>query len=799
VTTTGSAPLQGRRFPDRATRARLVPPQHVYPVDEWRLVEKRFSPRFLAQTETVFALSNGYLGLRGDFEEGAPLRDGGAYLNGFHETWPIVYGEEAYGFANTGQTIVNVPDGKIIRLYVDDEPFDLEKAHLIEFQRVLDLKAGTLNREILWETPSGKRIAVKSRRFVSVVHRHLAVLEYEVTVLDDRAHLLLSSELVNRFSVTQKEGDDPRKARRFDGSVLEPLMRRSRDQRALLCYRTRSSRLELACGMDHTVETECAYDSRVEDSEHVARIVLSVEAEPGRAVHLTKYLAYHYGVDVPPDELCVRTERTLGRAVGIGREQLFEEQRERVDDFWRRSDVRVEGHPATQQLVRFNLFELFQATARVEGHGVPAKGLTGRGYEGHYFWDAEIYVMPFLTYTAPNVARSLLHFRYGMLEHARARAAELGHRGALYPWRTISGQPASAYYAAGTAQYHINADIMYALRKYVAATGDLDLMRNGGAEMLVETARMWVDLGCYPEVRDGAFSINGVTGPDEYTAVVNNNRFTNMMARDNLRSAIRVVEMLRESYPTDFAHLVDETGLDLSELAEWQRAMENMCLPIDEKTGIHPQDDSFLEKEVWDFENTPPEKYPLLLHHHPLVLYRHQVIKQADVVLAMFLLDRDFSLQEKKRNFDYYDPLTTRDSSLSSCIESIVACEIGYAEKALDYFLEAAMMDLADVGGNVNDGVHIASAGGVWMALVYGFAGMRDEFGVLSFHPRLPEPWERLRFPLTVGGQILDVDITRDSVTYALRDGQPLSIRHEEGEIQLEPGRPVSARCQRPR
>jgi len=781
-----------RRFGQRARRARVVPPLHVYPVDEWKIVETRYHPRFRAQTESIFALSNGYLGMRGDFEEGAPVEDGGCYLNGFYESWPIVYGETAYGFARTGQTIVNVPDGKIIRLYVEDEPLELGTANLLEFRRVLDLQAGVLEREILWETPAGRRIRIRSRRMVSFAHRHLAVMEYEVTCLNAAAQLTVASEIANRISEDRSRGDDPRRSAHFDGRVLELLYRDGSGLRALLAHRTKRSGLALACGMDHRVETGCRWRSRIEDSPHAERVVFYVGAEPGMPFHLTKLVAYHFHASDGVEELCARTRRTLDHGLEIGRERLFGQQRERLDAFWSRADVRIEGDPACQQVIRFNLFEVFQAAARVAGAGVAAKGQTGRGYEGHYFWDTEIYVMPFLIYVLPQVAKSLLRFRYQMLEAARARARELGNRGAMFPWRTINGEEASAYYAAGTAQYHINADIAYALRKYVSATGDLAFLRREGVEILVETARMWADLGCYPEAQGGRFCINGVTGPDEYTAIVNNNRFTNMMARDNLRTALRVVEALRKQSPEDFRQLLERTGLELSELDEWRQAVESMCLPVHGKTGIHPQDDSFFEKETWDFAATPQEHYPLLLHYHPLVLYRHQVLKQADVVLAMFLQSGDFSREEKKRNFDYYDPITTRDSSLSSCVQSIVAAEIGYAEKAFDYFLDAALMDLADVAGNVNDGIHIASAGGVWMALVYGFGGMRDDFGILSFQPNLPREWERLCFALTVGDCVLDVSIAHDAVSYALREGEQLAIRHGEREVKLVRGRPVT-------
>jgi alpha,alpha-trehalose phosphorylase len=426
---------------------------------------------------------------------------------------------------------------------------------------------------------------------------------------------------------------------------------------------------------------------------------------------------------------------------------------------------------------------------------VPAKGLTGPAYEGHYFWDTEIYLMPFLTYTSPRIARNLLAFRYSMLDQARARARELGHRGAMFPWRTINGEEASAYYAAGTAQYHINADIMYALRKYVQATGDAKFLQDCGAEMLVETARLWLDLGFYCNAKGGKFCINGVTGPDEYNAVVNNNAYTNLMARENLRYAAETVESLRASEPDAYTALVDKTALEPCEVEAWLRAADKMYVPYDEKLKIIPQDDSFLDKEPWDFSHTPSDHYPLLLFYHPLNIYRKQVIKQADVILAMFLLGDDYSLEAKKRNFEFYDPLTTGDSSLSSCVEAIIAAQIGDMEKAIRYGMAALLMDLADVGGNVKDGCHIASMGGAWMLFAYGFGGMRDNDGTLSFWPRrAPQENAKLRFPVTYRGQMLEVELGLEKVEYALVAGESLVIRHETEEVRLTRERPVAIR-----
>jgi alpha,alpha-trehalose phosphorylase len=773
-------------------RRPVLPPQYVYPPDDWRIVEKRFYPRFMAQTETIFAAANGYLGMRGSFEEGTPAFQNGTFINGFYETWDIIYGEAAYGFAKTGQTMINVPDGKLVRLYVDDEPFFLPTATLLRYERVLDMKKGVLDREVVWQTPAGKQILIRSRRLVSLEYRHVAALSYEVTLLNARAPVVVSSEISGRQANQVSEGD-PRQARGFGHRVLLPAERTTDGSRATFSHTTANSDMRIAAGIDHGVETELPFEVATSCDEDLGKVVFSFDAEPGQPFRLTKYVTYHTSRSAPTDELLERVGWSLDRAVEHGFEQLVSTQSEFMEAFWNRSDVRVEGgHPQLQQAIRWNLYQLAQASGRVEGAGIAAKGLTGQAYEGHYFWDTEMYVLPFLVYTHPRIARNLLKFRHGHLDKARKRAREVNQKGALFPWRTISGDEASAYYAAGTAQYHINADIMYALRKYTDITGDVDFLHETGSEMLVETARLWRDLGFFSDRQDGKFCIHGVTGPDEYNTVVDNNTFTNLMARENLRFASDVAGYLAKNEPEHFASLLDRTGLKREEVAEWRRAADRMYIPFDEKEGIHPQDDGFLDNKAWDLENTPPEKFPLLLHYHPLVIYRHRVIKQADIVLAMFLLRSEFSRDQMKRNFDYYDPLTTGDSSLSASIQSVVAAEVGYFDRALEYFTYAVLMDLADLGGNVRDGVHVASTGGTWMALVFGFGGLRDEGGCLRFDPKLPERWERLTFPLLVRGNELEVDVRRDSVTYHVKRGNGLIVEHQGTEIELSAGEPVT-------
>jgi alpha,alpha-trehalose phosphorylase len=774
------------------------PPSHIYPPDPWRWVELQFNPDCLAQMETLFSTANGYLGIRGVCDEGDPVWQNSTLINGFYETSPITYGEGAYGYAKTAQTIVNVTDSKVIKLYVDDEPFYLPMAHLLKFERALDMRSGTLDREILWETSSGKQVSIRSRRLVSFVHRHLAAVSYEVTILNGDAPVVLSSEMRYEQTLSKSEGD-PRLARGFQERVLLPEQHSVQERRILLGHKTRNSGMTIVCGSDHQLETKCSYTYESEVNEDVGKVVFTVDAEAGMPIRLIKYISYHTSDRDSVQELSDRVNRTLDRSLRCGFDDVLKSQRQYLNDFWHRGDVQIEGHPeadqsteSMQQILRFNLFHILQASARSETMGVAAKGLTSQAYEGHYFWDMEIYVLPFLIYTSPQIAKNLLRFRYRMLNQARQRAQEVSQLGALFPWRTINGEEASAYYAAGTAQYHINADVIYALKKYVEVTGDEEFRFKEGAEMLVETARMWFSLGFFSRQKNEQFCINGVTGPDEYNTVVNNNTYTNLMARENLWYAAGTIRTLQEQYPRWFEELVHRTNLDMSEVENWQQAADRMYLPYHEPLGIHLQHDRFLEDEVWDFANTPPEKYPLLLHFHPLVIYRHQVIKQADIVLAMLLLGHEFSEEQKQRNFDYYDPLTTGDSSLSVCIQSIIAAEIGYVKEALEYATYAVLMDLGDVAGNVKDGCHIAAMGGTWMVLIYGFAGLRDDDGRLSFSPRLPKTIQRLRFPLTVRGQRLWIEMNERSVNYLLKEGTELLITHQGKELHLMQGVKVS-------
>ena len=772
-------------------------PQHRFPVDPWRLVEREIDTADLGVTETLFAVANGYIGMRANPEEGRMSHAHATLLNGFHETWPIQHAEEAFGFAKTGQTIVNAPDAKLIKLYVDDEPLSLDTADISDYERVIDFRRGTMTRDLIWHTPSGKRVRVSSSRTVSLVHRHLAVLTFEVTMLDTSAPIVISSQMLNRedeadeYQSTAAVELDPRRSRGLAHRVLVPKFHRGGDGEAMLGYRCANSGMTMACGYRHVIDCASPHHVETEVTGDLAKTVITVRAEAGQPVRVTKFVSYHTSKETPPVELANRCSRTLDRAIEDGFTTLLDEQRAWLDTFWENSDIQIAGDEAAQQAIRWNIFQLAQASARTHEQGIAAKAMTGAGYEGHYFWDTEIYIVPFLAYTSPETARRLLRFRWHMLDSARRRAVDLNQRGALYPWRTINGEEASAYYAAGTAQYHINAAVALALKRYLDASGDIGFLTAEGAEMLVETARLWEDLGFYAVNGKRVFRIHGVTGPDEYTTVVNDNLYTNVMARFNMRYAARVVESLAEWDPDAYEGLVRRVALGPDEVRLWTEAADSMFLPFDDELGIHPQDGSFLEHEVWDFAGTPPENYPLLLHYHPLVIYRFQVLKQADVVLAMVLRSDQFTLEQKRRNFDYYDPITTGDSSLSACVQAVAAAQIGYEDVAVDYFRQALFVDLADAHGNTADGVHIASAGGVWGTVVFGFAGLYDSGISLQFSPRLPKDWSAMSFRIQRHGVHMNVDLDNDGCTITVLGDGIVPIDTADGVVELATGTPL--------
>lgn len=747
--------------------------QDIFAVEPWAIPERELHLELLAQTESLFALSNGHIGLRGNLDEGEPAGLPGTYLNAFYEIRPLPYAEAGYGYPEAGQTMINVTNGKLIRLLVDDEPFDVRYGRLVRHERMLDLREGLLRREAEWISPAGQGVRVRSTRLVSFVQRSVAAIIYEVEPLDAPARIVVQSELVANEPLPEHT-DDPRAA----AALRAPLQSEHHghdDLRAGLVHRTRASGLRMAAAMDHLVEGPEGTVTSAHSEPDLARVTVSTELEPGQTLRIVKLLAYGWSSQRSLPALRDQVDAALAAARRTGWDGLRDGQREYLEDVWARADVELEGDPPLQQAMRFALFHVVQAAARAEGRAIPAKGLTGRGYDGHTFWDTEAYTLPVLTHVAPRAARDALGWRHATMDLAEARARELGLQGVTFPWRTIRGHECSGYWPAGTAAFHVNADIADAVRRYLHATGDEEFELGPGLELLVATARLWRSVGHHDA--QGGFRIDGVTGPDEYTALVDNNVFTNLMAARNLRTAAE----LAVRHPQRAADL----GVDQEEIASWRDAAAAMVVPYDEDLGVTAQSEDFTRYRQWDFEATCGDDYPLLLNFPYYSLYSSQVVKQADLVMALYTCGEHFDAEQKARDFEYYERITVRDSSLSACMQGIVAAEVGHEELAYDYLGETAFIDLRDLAFNTKDGVHLASLAGSWLVAVAGFGGLRDQGDEPAFAPRLPSRLNRLTFRLVHRGRRLQVDVRADGVLYELLEGEPLTIRHDGEALEL--------------
>jgi alpha,alpha-trehalose phosphorylase len=751
-----------------------------YRVEPWALREVELKLDLLAQSESLFALSNGHVGVRGNLDEGEPHGLPGTYLSGVYELRPLPYAEAGYGYPESGQSLINVTNGKLLRLLVDDEPFDVRYGELKSHERLLDLRAGTLTRTAEWTSPARRTVRVTSTRLVSFTHRSITAIVYEVEAVDRAISVVVQSELVANEQLPPT-ARDPRVAAVLE-SPLESQQHVALDGVGVLIHRTKASGLSVAAAMWHQIDGSPRLQIDTESTPDVSRVVATDVLQPGQKLRIVKLLSHGWSVRRTVPALRDQVAAGLAAARQTGIAGLITEQRAFLDDFWGRADVELEGDAELQQAVRFALFHVLQAGARTERRAIAAKGLTGTGYDGHAFWDTETFVLPVLTYTNPDAAGDALRWRHSTLPLALAHAKELGLAGAAFPWRTIHGEECSSYWPAGTAAFHVNADIADAVIRYVSATGDQKFEKELGAELLVQTARLWRSLGHHS--LHGDFRIDGVTGPDEYSALSDNNVYTNLMAQQNLSGAADACERHPE--------VARQLGVSPDEMADWRASASTIFIPWDPELKVHPQSEGFTQHELWRFETTKAEQYPLLLSFPYFDLYRKQVVKQPDLVLALHLRGDAFTAEQKQRDFDYYERITVRDSSLSACTQSVVAAEVGHLGLALDYLAEAALMDLHDLEHNTRDGLHIASLAGTWIALVAGFGGLRDHAGILSFKPRLPDGLTKLSFKIMRRGLRLGVHIEAGQATYRLLSGGKLELVHHGQPLQLAGDEPVT-------
>ncbi|TLS49111.1 glycoside hydrolase family 65 protein [Paenibacillus antri] len=751
----------------------------------WSIRSAELTQAELLNNESIFALGNGYIGVRGNFEEGyAPGMNSirGTYLNAFHDVITIPYGEKLHGFPGTQQKLVNGIDAQSVTILVGDkrEPFSLFTGTVRSFERALNMDAGSAVRSVHWVSPEGQELKVSFTRLVSFAVRELFAIHIEIEPISVQGPITIVST-INGDVENYTAANDPRVASGH-AKLLRTVSSGTAQDVDYVVDETSASGLRMSCATAYSHSDAIAVERAADERS----VMYTARFDGGRPLFFTKRNIYTDTLRHGADPLSAGLRIASEAASAPFSEQLAR-QRAYVADFWKRSDIVIGDDARLQEGIRFNLYQLLQSAGQDAHSNIAAKGLTGEGYEGHYFWDTEIYMFPVFLMTQPAIAKQLLIYRHGILDFARARAREMGHKqGALYPWRTISGTECSSFFPSGTAQYHISADIAYSYSQYYMATEDNDFLWQYGAEVLIETARLWIEIGHY---YDGAFHIDEVTGPDEYTCCVDNNYYTNAMAKHNLRWAARSCRTLSRLDADRFGALAEKLGVTEEEILGWDRAAEAMLLPYDEALDINPQDDTFLRKQVWDFDNTPEEHYPLLLHYHPLTIYRYQVCKQADTVLAHFLLEDEQRLDTIRSSYDYYEKITTHDSSLSTCIFSIMASKVGYAEKAYDYFKETARLDLDNTHGNTKDGLHLANMGGTWMAIVFGFAGVRIKDTHLALAPAIPAAWDRYEFKIQYKGRTIDVRITKAEAQLTLSEGDALQVRLYDRDIALEPGK----------
>jgi len=761
----------------------------IYPFEEWRITETEFNPEHNHRNESIFAIGNGYMGMRGTFEEGLPgtvPSTPGIYVNGIYETSPIIYGEYMARQPQEYQTMINITDWRIIEVALEGERFSLLDGTVERYQRTLDLKQGLLTREVTWQSPTGKRVELSFERFISQTDQHLAVQRCAVRPLNFSGKVTLTSRVQGAVQ----------NYHHIQGRTLDVVFSKAENASGCILSKTRRSGFHVCVGVSHTASPGVAVVGRAEEEQlaFTAEYVLS----QGERGFLEKYIAVTTCRETAQEGLGEFVLSHAQKAAQAGWGTLFASHVEFMEDYWADTDIQLEGDPALQQGLRFNAFQLLCSTGRDGLTNIAAKGLTGEYYEGHYFWDTETYIIPFFLYSQPKLVRKLLEYRYSILDAARENAARMKDKGALYTWRTINGHEASGNFLGSTVQYHINADIAYAIHKYLEATEDWEFLRDMGAEILFETARCWAGRGAFIAAKGGRFCINEVCGPDEYKPGVNNNCYTNYMAKFNLELALKAREIMEEKYPEQYHALAARLNLEESEFAQWQKCAELMYLPYDEELGIHPQDDSFLFKDPIDVDAIPPEEIPLVRNWHPLTIWRYQLIKQADVVLLQYLLGDQFTLEEKKANYDYYEPKTTHDSSLSPSIYSIMAAEIGYHDHAYNYFMQTSRLDLDDYNKNTWQGVHTACMAGSWMCIVNGFAGMRAYDGILRFKPTLPEKWQGYSFKVKFRGRQLQVTVEDDHTIYRLIQGEGMEIYHNGTPVTVSPGDAISRRNDAP-
>ncbi|MFO7259100.1 MAG: glycoside hydrolase family 65 protein [Bacteroidota bacterium] len=752
---------------------------------DWKIIEDRFDPSVHEVSESLFSIGNGRMGQRANFEEeysGKSLQ--GSYVAGIYYPDKTRVGWWKNGYPEYFAKVLNAPSWIGIHVSIDNQKLDLAKCEVEQFYRELDMKTGLLSRRFTARFADGKRVSVDARRFCSMANPEVGVIRYAITPLNFSASSTLSlyvdADVVNRDS-------------NYGEKFWEEVYKEAEPGHALVTAETRKTFFHVTTGMRYKIVSggkEPETRINIELREKFAGNIVQLELQQGVEVVIYKYAAVLSSENHPKEDMVAACRKVLRKAVTEGYDKLLAAHAGAWEEKWEKCDVTITGDTAAQQGIRFNIFQLMQTyTGDDERLNIGPKGFTGEKYGGSTYWDTEAYCLPFFLGTAPQrVARNLLVYRYKHLQKAIENAEKLGFRdgAALYPMVTMNGEECHNEWEITFEEIHRNGAIAYAIHDYIRYTGDQEYMAEYGLEVLIAISRFWAQRVNWSEAKK-KYVMLGVTGPNEYENNVNNNWYTNLLAVWTLNYTSENIAWLRDHNPERYKEIVRKTKFkEKAELSLWKKIAAEMYFPEDKERGIFLQQDGFLDKELLTVNDLSPEDRPLNQKWSWDRILRSCFIKQADVLQGLYFFEEQFDKETLKRNFDFYEPMTVHESSLSPCVHVILASRLGYREKAYELYLRTARLDLDDYNNDTEDGCHITSMAGTWMSIVKGFGGMRVKEGQLHFDPFIPDQWKSYSFRLEFRGRVIKVSVSKRKTDITLEAGRPLTIVLKGKPLRLE-------------
>ena len=758
-------------------------PVRFQPYD-WKVVETEFKEESNRLNETIFTLANGYIGVRGFFEEGfygqKEASDSAVMINGIYEYYPYKHIWCRPGFPERFHSIVANVNPIDVKIYVNEERVLLgDKVE--NYSRTLDMYRGVVERVFTYTTSDGQKCEFAFTRFASQTEKHLFAIDIRVKApkgVTVRLESTLQALEGTTLATKEECGTDMPNPFVLNRCVFD-------GEESLIDYQTKVSGFKIACA----IAEESAIAVKETKTEESAIVKVMEGVSDGTEMRYSRFCSFATSRD--DEEYYAFALNVVRTAKKVGYDEMLALSENYWKEYWDTSDIRIDGDTLVQQGIRFGLFMINQSAGKDGLTNISANGLTGTAYSGHTFWDTEIFMMPMFLYSHPEIVKQLLKYRYNILPKAKERASQMDDVGALFSWNSINGEECGHVFEAVTAQYHINVDIFYAIYKYYEATGDDEFIDEYGLEILLETSKCMAHRGSFIDRKGGKFCINCICGPDEYNPIVDNNLYTNFLTKKQMEFTLQMVEKMQARKPEALKALLAKCEIDETELALFKKVADNMYLPYDKENEIYMQDDNFIYKDPIDIDSIPVTKLPLLTNLHPLNLWRYQVCKQADIVLLMFLCSNEFTPEMRRKVFDFYEPRTIHDSSLSAGIHSIVACDIGSTEEAYGYLKQACRMDLDNVNRNTWAGIHAACMGSCYMMIVNGYAGMRVYDNALHFKPYIPENWQGYTFKVVFQGSTVEVKITAEKTTYQLLSGSSVSLYDGETLVTLNETQPM--------